>query len=129
MAGFSDYYENTIINHLLRNQAFTPPATIYVALFTTAPADDGTGSVEVSGGAYARQTVTLSAAALGATSNSADITYPTATANWGTVVAAGLFDALTVGNLLAWANLAASKVVNSGDVFKFLTGDLDFTVD
>ena len=128
MAEISDYYENQIIDHMLRAVAFTPPATVYVALFTAAPTDAG-GGTEVSGGAYARQAVTLSAASAGATSNSADITFPAATANWGTVVALGLFDALTVGNLLMWTNLDVSKAVNSGDTAKFNTGDLDITFD
>lgn len=34
MANLSDYMENKIIDHMLRNQAYTPPATVYVALFT-----------------------------------------------------------------------------------------------
>ena len=128
MAEISDYYENQIIDHMLRAVAFTPPATVYVALFTAAPTDAG-GGTEVSGGAYARQAVTLSAASAGATSNSADVTFPAATANWGTVVALGLFDAETAGNLLMWTNLDVSKAVNSGDTAKFNTGDLDITFD
>lgn len=35
-------------------------------------------------------------------SNGAAITFPTATASWGTAIAFGLFDALTSGNLLLW---------------------------
>lgn len=128
MAGLSDYLENVVINHLLRNQAFTPPATVYVGLFTTAPTDAG-GGVEVSGGGYARQPVTLAAASGGATSNSADVTFPQATANWGTVVATGLFDASTAGNLLAWANLTTAKTVNTGDVLSFPAGNLTITID
>jgi hypothetical protein len=128
MAGFSDYYENKVIDHMLRNQAFTPPATVYVGLYTAAPTDAG-GGTEVSGGSYARQAVTLAAASAGATQNSADITFPTATADWGTIVAAGLFDAASAGNLLAWNNLTASKTVNSGDTFKITAGSLTISVD
>jgi hypothetical protein len=128
MAGFSDYYENKVIDHMLRNQAFTPPATVYVGLYTVAPTDAG-GGTEVSGGSYARQAVTLAAASAGATQNSADITFPTATADWGTIVAAGLFDAASAGNLLAWNNLTASKTVNSGDTFKITAGSLTISVD
>jgi hypothetical protein len=65
MAEFTDYLENKIIDHMLRNQAYTPPSTVYVALFTTATGDDGSGT-EVSGGSYARQAVTLGAASGGA---------------------------------------------------------------
>lgn len=128
MAGFSDYYENKVIDHMLRNQAFTPPATVYVGLYTAAPTDAG-GGTEVSGGSYARQAVTLAAASAGSTQNSADITFPTATADWGTIVAAGLFDAASAGNLLAWNNLTASKTVSNGDTFKITAGSLTISVD
>jgi hypothetical protein len=128
MANISDYYENKFIDHMLRAVAFTPPSTIYLALYTAAPTDAG-GGTEVSGGSYARQSFTLSAASGGATSNSADITFPTATANWGTIVAVGIFDASTNGNLLMWGTLTTSKTVSSGDTFKIAAGDLDITID
>jgi hypothetical protein len=128
MAGLSDYYENIVIDHLFRAQEFTPPSTIYVGLFTAAPTDAG-GGTEVSGGGYARQAVTFSAASGGSTSNNAAINFPTATASWGTVVAFGLFDASTGGNLLAWDNLATSKAIGSGDQAVFSTGNLTLTVD
>jgi len=127
MAEFSDFMENKIIDHMLRNQAYTPPATVYVALYTDDPTDADTGT-EVSGGSYARQSVTLSAASAGATSNSADITFPTATADWGTITHVGLRDASTGGNLLMHSALDASKTVNNGDTFKINAGDLDITV-
>ncbi len=128
MAEFTDYLEDKIIDHMLRNQAYTPPTTIYLALFTAAPGDAG-GGTEVSGGSYARQAVTLSAASGGASANSADITFPAATADWGTVTHVALMDALTVGNMLMHSPLDASKTVNNGDTFKINAGDLDVTVD
>jgi hypothetical protein len=124
MAEFTDFMENKIIDHMLRNQAYTPPSTLYVALFTSATADDGTGT-EVSGGAYARQAVTLDAAEEGASENSADITFPTATEDWGTVTHLALMDALTGGNMLMHSPLDASKTVNEGDTFKINAGALD----
>ena len=127
MAEFTDFMENKIIDHMLRNQAYTPPATVYVALFTTATTDAG-GGTEVSGGAYARQAVTLSAASGGASENSADITFPQATADWGTITHVALMDALTGGNMLMHTALDASKTVNNGDTFKINAGDLDVTV-
>ena len=127
MAEFTDFMENKIIDHMLRNQAYTPPATVYVALFTTATTD-AAGGTEVSGGSYARQAVTLSAAAGGASENSADITFPQATADWGTITHVALMDALTGGNMLMHTALDASKTVNNGDTFKINAGDLDVTV-
>lgn len=128
MAEFSNYYENTIIDHLFRNQAFTPPVTIYLALFTVVPTDAG-GGTEVSGGGYARQSFVLTAASGGTSSNSANIIFPTATANWGTVVAVAILDAVSAGNMLMWSNLDVSKTVNSGDIFKINLGDLNVTID
>ena len=127
MAEFSDFMENKIIDHMLRNQSYTPPSTLYVALFTTATSDAG-GGTEVSGGAYARQAAGLSAASGGASSNAADITFPTATADWGTITHVALMDALTGGNMLMHSPLDASKTVNNGDTFKVNAGDLDITV-
>ena len=128
MAEFTNYLEDKIIDHMLRNQAYTPPSTVYLALFTAAPSDAG-GGTEVSGGSYARQAVTLSAASGGASSNSADITFPQATADWGTVTHCALMDAASGGNMLMWTALDASKTVNNGDTFKISAGDLDVAVD
>jgi hypothetical protein len=124
----ADYYENKILDHMLRAQSFTPPTTVYVALYTVAPTDAG-GGTEVSGGSYARQPVTFSAASGGSITNSADITFPQATADWGTIVAVGLFDASTAGNLLWYGNLTTSKTVNSGDIFKISAGNLTVSLD
>jgi hypothetical protein len=129
MAGFSDYLEDKVLEHVFGGNAYSAPSTLYVALYTVAPTDTG-GGTEVSGGAYARQTAAFTVSGTNPTqaSNSAAIEYPTATANYGTVVAVGIFDALTSGNLLAYANLTASKVVSTGDVFRFNAGDLDVTL-
>jgi hypothetical protein len=135
MAEFSDYYENKIIDHMLRAIAFTPPATIYVALFKAVTGlEENNPTQEVSGGSYARQPVTLIAASGGASENSADIIFPQATADWGTVSHVALVDHLSntnwgVGvNVLMWSALDASKLVESGDTFKINAGDLDVTV-
>lgn len=129
MAGFSDYLEDKVLDHVFGGNAYSAPSTLYVALYTVAPTDTG-GGTEVSGGAYVRQTGTFTVSGTNPTtaSNSAAIEYPTATADYGTVVAVGIFDALSSGNLLAYANLTTSKVVSTGDVFRFNTGDLDVTL-
>ena len=128
MAEFSDFLEDKIIDHMLRNQAYTPPTTVYVALFTT-PTNDAGGGTEVSGGGYVRQAVTLSAASGGASSNSADVTFPQATADWGTVSHLAIMDSESGGEMLMHTILDASKTINNGDTFKINTGDLDITVE
>lgn len=127
MAQISNYLENELIDHILRNLAYTSPTTVYVALYTSDPTDADSGT-EVTGGSYARQSAAFSAPSNGATSNSSDITFPTATANWGTITHVGIRDALTTGNLLFHGALTASKVVNSGDTFKINATDLDVTL-
>lgn len=134
MAGsFSDFLENEILDHVFGAAAYTAPATLYIALFTAAPTDAG-GGTEVSGGSYARVAVTnnatnFPAASGGAKANGTEITFVTATASWGTVVAFGIFDAASAGNLLAWADLTVTKTVNNGDTAKFAVSDLDITLD
>jgi hypothetical protein len=130
MSAMSDYLENKLVDHIFRAQSFSAPATLYVALFTAAPSDSG-GGTEVSGGSYARVSVTsalanwagtqsagsttASSGTGGATSNNGAITFPSPTANWGTVTHFGIFDAASSGNLLFHGALTASKTINSGD--------------
>lgn len=135
MAGKSDWLENKVLDHLLGGPDLVRPGTIYVALFTVAPtADAGTGGTEVTGGAYARVGVTnnttnFPAATGGVKSNGAVITFPTATAPWGTIVAFGIYDALTAGNLLFWNVVTANKVISTNDIAQFPIGSLVFTED
>jgi len=128
MAGFSDYLEDKVLDHVFGGVAYTQP-TKHVALYTVAPTDTG-GGTEVTGGAYARQTSTFTVSGTDPTTatNAAAIEYPTATADYGTVVAVGILDASSSGNLLAYANLTTSKTVSTGDVFRFDAGDLDITL-
>jgi len=127
MAEMSNYLENALINATLRNTSYTSVATIYVALYTTDPTDADTGT-EVTGGSYARTSVTFAAPSNGASLSSADVTFPTCTAGWGTVTHIGLRDASTAGNLLYHTPLDTSKTIDSGDIFKISTGNLSVTL-
>jgi len=120
--------EDRIVN-FMRNVAITGQALAYVALFTSdAGLEGGVITSEVSGGSYARQLAGLTASADGVSANAADITFPTATASWGTVTHVALMDALIAGNVLMHSILDASKTVGTGDTFKINTGDLDVTI-
>jgi hypothetical protein len=127
MAAMSDFLENALINATLRNTTYTSPADVYVGLFTTDPTDDGSGT-EVSGGSYARTIATFATPSNGASSTDADVQFPQATGNWGTVTHFGIFDALTTGNLLYHGALTSSKTIETGDVFKIATGNLTVTL-
>ncbi len=145
-AAMSNYLENALVDAFLRGQAFTMPATVYIALETAAGSDTGCGT-EVSGGAYARATVTSSLANWagtqsagstvassgtgGTTSNNSPITFPAPSgANWGTVVGFCAMSASTAGNTYFRANLTTSKTVNNGDAApSFAAGALTFQLD
>lgn len=127
MAEMSNYLENALINATLRATTFTSPATVYVSLHTADPTDAGTGT-EVSGGSYARQSASFAAPSNGASATNADITFPQATGNWGTVSHIGIWDALTTGNLLYHTQLDASKTIDTGDIFKIASGSLTVTL-
>lgn len=125
---FSNYLETEILDHVFAGSAYTAPTTKYLALFT-AVADGEAGSVtEVSGGGYARQTVAFTTSG-NTTSNNAAVEFPTATANYGTVTHVGVYDALTSGNLMAYAALSSNKTIETGDVFRVPSGDLDITLN
>lgn len=127
MAEMSNYLENALVNAVLRNTSYTSPTTVYLALYTTDPTDADTGT-EVSGNAYARQSITFGAPSNGVTTNSAAIEFPQATGSWGTVTHVGIRDSLTTGNLLFHTPLDASKTIATGDVFRVAIGSLSVTL-
>lgn len=127
MSSFSDFLENELLDHAFRNSAYTPAATIYMALYTAAPTDAG-GGTEVTGGGYARQTCTFGTAASGGSiSNTAAVSWTASGANYGDVLAIGLFDASTAGNLLAWDTITTATV-NDGDTLNFAIGAVTITL-
>lgn len=127
MAEMSNYLENALINATLRNTSYTSPATVYVGLYTSDPTDANTGT-EVSGGSYARTSVTFGSPSDGVSTNSAAVEFPQATGSWGTVTHIGILDASTSGNLLYHTPLDASKTIASGDIFKIASGSLSVTL-
>jgi len=130
----SDYAENKLIDLLARGQAFTAPTTHYYALATASGSDSACGT-EVSGGSYARASITASltnyagtqsagstsasSGTGGQTSNNIAINFATPSAGWGTVVEYCVFDASSGGNLLWRAALTTNKAINSGDTVSF----------
>lgn len=133
MGSKSDYLENKVLDLIFGATSYSAPGTIYVALFTVTPSDSG-GGTEVSGGSYARKSVTNNTtnfpnASSGSKTTGADITFATPSADWGAVVAFGLFDASTSGNLLYWGAISPTKTINNGDTVTITTGSLTLTED
>lgn len=136
MTAKTDYLEQKLLDHTLNAVAFTSPST-WAALYTAAPGETG-GGTEVTGGSYARQRIfangggspdwNLAVSEGGGgfvVDNSDDVVFPVATADWGTVTHTAILDAVTLGNMLYYGALTASKTVNTNDTFKFLAGALD----
>jgi hypothetical protein len=135
MSDFSNYLENVIVNHFFRNTSTSSPAAVYVALATAiSDAETGNaGGTEVPNSfAYQRTAVTFGAPSNGVSTNSGDVTFPTASGgSWGTVTHFAIFDSQThaAGNALtSWKALTASKTIADGDTAKFTTGNLSLTV-
>ena len=116
----SAYLANALLDHILKNTAYTSPAVVYIGLskkplvFQTATPGD-----EVSGGAYARQAFAVDAAENGIDWNNAKITFPNATADWSTAAApithGFVADASSAGNWLFSWKLECPLVVSNGD--------------
>lgn len=132
MAGnLTDYLENALLDHSTGRATWTKPTNTYLALFTVAPTDSASGT-EVSGGNYARIQLSWGAASGGSIANNATIRFPatgTATVDYGTVVAVGIFDASSAGNLLWYGDLSATVTINSGDTYSITSGGITLSLD
>lgn len=142
---FTDYLDQTLNQLVFGDTAYTILGTYYVALSTTTPTQAKGATTpywnftEPSAGAYARVAVTNNTTnwvAAGTQpsagqeqTNGTAITYPAATASWGTVTYAGIFDASTGGNLLAYGALTTSQTINSGDTASFAANALTITIN
>ena len=131
MSSFTDHTENLVLTWLLTSGTATRPTAWYVGLFTAAPSDTG-GGTEVSGNAYARVvtgTITVSGTSPTNATNAAAIEFAAASGgNWGSIGWAGIFDASTSGNLLAWAPLSTARTINDGDVLRIPATSLSITL-
>jgi hypothetical protein len=139
MASASDYLETRILDFWLKNNSLssTAPNPIYIALFTADPTDsagltDFQDEVSDSGTAYQRTAVVFGTidTQAGSVSNSSAVTFPVATANYGTVTHIGIVDSGTYqsGNLLFSGSLDDDKLVETNDTFQINTGALTVTV-
>jgi hypothetical protein len=131
MGAFSNYMEEKIVEHFLRNNAITPPVTVYMGLFESDPGE-GTSGTETAFSGYARQSTAWTALDVsGQTKNVAALTFPAngnASASV-TISHMALFDASTAGNRLFYAALSAPKTLSPGDVLSFASNAIVFGLD
>lgn len=129
MGALSTYAKGQIGDAVLRGVAL-PSLTgdLFLALYTSDPGDDDAGT-EVTGGSYARQATSFGAGVAGLFKNDALITFPTASAGWGTATHFGLRDLEAGGNLWIHGALTAPKLVETDDAVKVAVDALQVTWD
>lgn len=131
---FTDYLENEVLDHILGGADFVRPASVYIALSTTTPAENGSGFTEPAVGAYARVAVTNNAtewpaASSGSKANANAVQFPTATADWGLITHYGIYDAASSGNLLMVGEMSPAQQVYDGDIPVIRAGDIVVNLD
>jgi hypothetical protein len=125
----SNYLRGKIIDAVYRATSYSSPATVYVALHTADPTVAGIAGTEVSGGWYGRQSAAFAAQATpGESSNSATITFSAVSGSAVIVTHFSIWDASTLGNMLSFAALSASKTFNPSDVPSWLAGSLTLSL-
>lgn len=130
-----DIVEQSLLNHLLTDPAYTPPDPLYLALSSTTPTRTGTNFTEQTIGVNGYARVSTAAADWSAASgsipavktNTAVKTFPTASGDWLAGVNMtyfGLYSLATGGTLLGYGLLAVAKPVLSGDTASFAASSL-----
>lgn len=108
--------ENQLLDALVGTTAYTVTTPVKIALVTT-NGNDATAGTEVTGGSYARQTITFGAASSGSITNSGTINFtgmPSCT-----VVGIELYDSAGTPKRLAYGALTSSRTVTAGDTVQF----------
>lgn len=137
LAGFSDYLEKKVLDHIVGKTSFTMPASVYLALVTVAITDADTGSTitEASYTGYARKALTPSSdfnAASGTTAastNAAQIQFATCTGGSSTVIGWALVDASSAGNVLAYGTCTSVTITSTQQPATIAAGALSVGLD
>ena len=121
----SNYLETKLYDHVLRAIPYTPPATLWVSLWSTDPTDAGSGS-ELSGSGYIRAQVTFGAPSGGAGVNTNPVQFTNSTGTpWASAGYFGVHDAQSGGNLLYHAALTGGGgAVGAYQTWQFSPGQL-----
>ena len=135
MSGLTDHGEGLAIAGALPNGTAR-----YVGFFTVEPtADDGTGGTEATGSGYARKshsawtTTTVGEVTYGI--NNGAVTFTALTADLEDIVAWGVWDAASGGNLIAFGPLLdvagneITQTFTSGNNPQFPDGELKVGID
>ncbi|NRA42732.1 MAG: hypothetical protein HRU21_10575 [Pseudomonadales bacterium] len=129
MAGYKDLVEQDVVDMLIGvtpTSGITYSNTYLLGFYLSDPTDSTTGA-EVTGGSYARQSITVSRSG-NTLVNTNTITFPEATADWGTIVAFALIDSVS-GEQVMYGPLTPSKAVVTGETLTIKPGQFIQTVD
>lgn len=123
MSDKSNYLENYYLLHFFNN--FDP---IYIALFSTNPGEDGSGT-EFNAASYDRATVFAGTFAVtdSAATNSSAVQFSESQEIWGTASHAAIYDSLVGGNLLYYGALDSPVEINVNQVFRFQASGFTIT--
>lgn len=123
MAGLTNYSLSAVLD-----------SSCYAGFFTVAPSDDGTGGTEATGSGYARVAASIwtnvTSSGVRYRQNNAAIEFAALSADLEDIVAWGVWDAVSSGNLIAWGMLLdvsgaeVTKTFTSGNQPRFSTGEL-----
>lgn len=137
----SVYLAKKVLEHTLNVAAYTPPVTLYMALFTSANGLESNTSAswnEVTGFDYARTPITgadFTVSTVPEATNSATIDFPTVNGgSWGTVTHMAIMDAAANGNVMFWGELTVNGtptpiVPNDTNIVRFAAGKFTATLD
>lgn len=123
----SNYLEQEILDHLIGAATWTAPSTLYLALFTSDPGEDASGT-EVSGSGYSRQAMAMSRSG-SVIDNDALESFTASGGNFGTVTHWAVFDAASGGNMLFYGSLDTSRTINDGETGEAAAGAVTLTLD
>lgn len=123
--GISSYLANKLLDHTLRNTAYTPPTTVYAKIHTSAGEPGAAGTSNASA-QTTRVAVSFAAASGGSSSMSAAIDFTLNASE--TIAYVTFWDASTSGNFLWSVAAAASKSGVSGDIIRISTNTMSFTI-
>ncbi len=130
MGSLTDFMEKEVLDHCLKVGSYSPPATVYVALWVGDPLDTAAGGAEcTAANGYAREAITFAAASSRAVAQTGDIEFgPCVTTSWGTVTHYALMTAITGGDMMAHGSLNASKEIVDGNTPTISSGAITITL-
>jgi hypothetical protein len=117
---------NRLLDASLGTTAYVAPTTPMKLGLETATGSNSAPGTEVTGGSYARQTITFNAASGGSATNSNSITYTAMPA--ATVAGVEIYDSAGTPRRSWVGALTASKTVAAGDSLSFAAASVTVTL-